>query len=155
MYLSAYRLGFAVLHLNTSMGSGIVQNRVLLLGLLLCCYVGIAGCVASPAGVPTATLTAVRSSTSAPTRSATLTRSPSRVVTATRVLAEITLRWDGAIIADADDVHDIVLHLKNTPGIIDGTGDEIQITIRYDPQIITPEKIQRVLADLGFPTRRP
>lgn len=137
------------------MGSAIMQNRILLLGLLLCCYLSIVGCVASPAGVPTATLTAVRSSTPAPTRTATPTRSPSPAVTATSVLAEITLRWDGAIIADADDVHDIVLRLKSTPGIIDGTGDEIQITIRYDPQIITPDKIQRILADLGFPTRKP
>jgi len=68
----------------------------------------------------------------------------------------VLLRWDaGAIIADVDDVSDMVTHLKNTPGVIDGFGDEAQITILYDPQQVTVERIRRALADMGFPTRSP
>jgi len=66
----------------------------------------------------------------------------------------VILRWDaGAIISDVDDVSDMVTHLKNTPGIIDGFGDEAEITILYDPQQVTVERIRRILEEMGFPTR--
>ena len=67
--------------------------------------------------------------------------------------AEVLLRWaPGVNISDIDDVSDIITHLKNNPGIVDGFGDEAQITILYDPQRITPEAIRRILADMGFRT---
>ncbi len=84
--------------------------------------------------------------------------SPGQAATATRQpgVAEVILRWDaGAIIADVDDVSDMVTHLKNTPGIVDGFGDETQITLLYEPQRITVERIRQALADMGFPTVKP
>jgi hypothetical protein len=71
------------------------------------------------------------------------------------VLAELNLLWVNTIFADTDDMIEIVLHLKETPGIINGNGNEIEIIILYDPALITPEKIQRILLDLGYQTRRP
>jgi hypothetical protein len=71
------------------------------------------------------------------------------------VLAQLTLRWVNTIFADTDDMIEIVVHLKETPGIIDGTGNEIEIIILYDPALVTPEKIQRILLDLGYQTSRP
>lgn len=66
------------------------------------------------------------------------------------------LRWDaGAIISDVDDVSDMVTHLKNNPGIVGGFGDEAAITIIYDPRQVTVERIRRILADMGFPTKSP
>jgi hypothetical protein len=58
----------------------------------------------------------------------------------------------GTNIADIDDVYDMITHLKNTPGIIDGFGDEGQITVVYDPRLINPEGIRRLLAEMGYPT---
>lgn len=64
------------------------------------------------------------------------------------------LRWaPGVIIADIDDVSDMVVMLKHHPGIVGGFGDETQITVLYDPQVTTPDVIRRHLADMGFPTR--
>ena len=99
----------------------------------------------SPPAVPQTTAPAPRTS---PGRTPTASRNPAH--------AEVILRWDaGAIISDIDDVTDMVTHLRNTPGIIDGFGDESQITILYDPQLTTVEKIRRTLQDMGFPTRSP
>lgn len=94
---------------------------------------------------PSAALPAARTS---PAQTATATRNPAR--------AEVTLRWDaGALISDVDDVFAIVTRLKNTPGILDGFGDESSITVVYDPQQMNVDKIRRLLLDMGFPTKSP
>ena len=119
------------------------------------------GCGTNPGNAATATpvplpsATTIRLVTPLPTRTITLTPTPAPAGTATPVIAEVTLRWDGALIADVDDVLDIVLHLKQHPGIEGGTGDEIQITVRYNPRLVTPEEIRRILEDLGFRTHKP
>lgn len=70
--------------------------------------------------------------------------------------AEVTFRWDlGTIITDVDDVTELAVRLRDRSGIIGAYGDEIQITVVYDPQQTAPEKIERVLADLGFPVKKP
>lgn len=83
-------------------------------------------------------------------RTPTSTPRPSLTATPTPVLSTLVLRWKNALIADVDDVSEIVLRLKDTPGIIDGVGDEQQISILYDPARITPEEIQHTLANMGF-----
>lgn len=71
-------------------------------------------------------------------------------------VAEVTFRWDlGTNITDVDDVTELAVRLKDRPGILGAFGDEIQITVSYDPQLTTPEKISRILADLGFPVKKP
>jgi hypothetical protein len=67
----------------------------------------------------------------------------------------VVLRWTGGHhIADVDDVSEIVTRLQAYPGIIGGYGDEIQITITYDPARTNPDAIQRVLSDFGYQTVR-
>lgn len=136
-----------------------MRNAVALAGaLLLAC--GTSAPPPSPSLALTPAVGAVQ--TTAPATAATTApaprTSPARAPTATRnpAHAEVILGWDaGAIISDVDDVSDMVTHLKNTPGVIDGFGDEAQITILYDPQQVTVERIRRTLADMGFPTRSP
>ena len=133
-----------------------MRNVVALVGALVVAC----GTAASPSLSPVANPTTDRPQTSPPAvppTTAPLT-SPARTPTASRnpAHAEVYLRWDaGAIISDVDDVSDIVTHLKNTPGIIDGFGNEAEITLLYDPQLITVERIRRALEDMGFPTRSP
>lgn len=68
----------------------------------------------------------------------------------------LVLRWTGgAHIADVDDVMDIGLRLQAYPGIIGSYGDEIQITVTYDPTKTNPAAIQRALSDLGYQTAPP
>jgi len=70
--------------------------------------------------------------------------------------AEITYRWDvGVIITDVDDVTELAVRLGNRPGIVGAYGSEIQITVVYDPQKTTPENIAQILADMGFPVKKP
>ena len=100
-----------------------------------------------PQTSPPAAATAPPAGTS-PGRSPTASRNPAH--------AEVYLRWDaGAMISDVDDVSDIITHLKNIPGIVDGFGNEAEITILYDPQLITVDRIRHTLEDMGFPTRSP
>ena len=130
---------------------------------LLLLSLGLAACGASPAATlrPAATATLVPSlGLPSPTTPAFFaphpTFTPAPTATKSASLAELVLRWEaGAMISDVDDVSAIATRLRDTPGIVDGFGDEIQITITYDPQKIAPEAIQRKLADLGYPTRRP
>lgn len=71
-------------------------------------------------------------------------------------MAEVTFRWDvGTNITDVDDVTELTVRLKDRPGIQGAFGDEIQITVSYDPAVTTPEKIRGILADLGFPVKPP
>ncbi len=136
-----------------------MRNRAALVGaLFLHWIVAACGTNPSPSLSPTLTATTQRVQTPAPATAPAPRTSTTPAATATKspAVAEVILRWDaGAIIADIDDVSAIVTQLRNTPGVIDGFGDEIQITILYDPQRITPDAIQRKLADLGYPTRKP
>ena len=130
--------------------------RILAIAIFLFFWLGIQGCTTnqttpSPTFAATATITRL-----APTATIAPRTSPIPASNKTPAPAEVVLRWDGgASIADVDDVSDIVIHLKDTPGIVDGFGDEIQITILYDPQKISVEMIQRKLADFGYRTRKP
>jgi hypothetical protein len=84
------------------------------------------------------------------------TPSPAPSATKGPAYAVVTLRWNGGpSIADVDDVMEIASRLKEHPGIIDGYGDEIQITITYNPQLTSPAAIQKILLDSGYPTRAP
>jgi hypothetical protein len=107
---------------------------------------------ASPSPAPTSAPTQTAPGTAAPTTAAPRTSPP--VATQNPGRADVVLRWaPGTNISDIDDVYDMISHLKNTPGILDGFGDESQITVVYNPQLVTPEQIRRLLADMGFPTQ--
>ena len=61
---------------------------------------------------------------------------------------ELVLRWTGgAHIADVDDVMDIGLRLQAYPGIIGSYGDEIQITVTYDPTKTNPDAIAKAVSE--------
>jgi hypothetical protein len=122
-----------------------MRNAVALVGALL---VACGSPAPTPAVEPSQTAPPAALPTPSPPRTspATATQSPAH--------AEVVLRWaPGAVISDIDDIYDMVTHLRNTPGIVDGFGDEKQITILYDPGLVTPETIRRLLADMGFPTQ--
>lgn len=125
-----------------------MRNVVALVGaLLVACSTS-----ASPSPAPTSAPTQTAPGTAAPTTAAPRTSPP--VATQNPGRADVVLRWaPGTNISDIDDVYDMISHLKNTPGILDGFGDESQITVVYNPQLVTPEQIRRLLADMGFPTQ--
>jgi hypothetical protein len=114
------------------------------------------GCAAStpPASTPAPTVTALR--TASPAASPAATRASPTVVPVPSGArrSEVILRWAAGVnIADIDDVSEIIIQLKNFPGIFGGFGDETQITVVYDAQLTTPDVIRRHLADMGYPTR--
>lgn len=112
-----------------------------------------------PAAAPSVTgapATAAQSSQSPATIAPASTASATPAATPTSARADILLRFaPGTNIADVDDITDIVTHLKSTPGIHDGFGDEGQITIVYDPRQITVERIRQLLEEMGFKTLPP
>ena len=84
------------------------------------------------------------------------TTAPSPAATTSPTRAEVVLHFaPGTNIADVDDIYDIVTHLKSTPGIHDGFGDESRITVNYDPRLVTVEQIRRLLEEMGFKTLLP
>jgi len=128
-----------------------LRNAVALVGvLLLACGSG-----AGPSPSPVATPAAQSSQTPATTAPAS-TSAPSPTSAPNAARSEVLLRFaPGTNIADVDDITDIVTHLKSTPGIHDGFGDESQITIVYDPRLITVEQIRRLLEEMSYPTLPP
>jgi len=126
----------------------VMRKAVALVGALLI------ACSTSASPSPNPALTpAAQTPPAAATPPTPAPRTSPPVATRNPANAELLLRWaPGVNISDIDDVSDIVTHLKNNPGIVDGFGDEAQITILYDPQRITPEAIRRILADMGFRT---
>jgi len=127
-----------------------LRNAVALVGvLLLACGSG-----AGPSPSPVATPAAQSSQTPVATAPASTTAPPAATTASAR--ADVLLRFaPGTNIADVDDITDMVSHLKNTAGIHDGFGDESQITIVYDPQLITVERIRRLLEEMSYPTLPP
>lgn len=130
--------------------------RRVLAGALL--QAALVGCAAStspastsaPSSTPAPSVPAQRTATPAATRaSPTFIPAPSGAVR-----SEVILQWGAGVnIADIDDVSEIVIQLKNFPGVLGGFGDETQITVVYDAKQITPDVIRRHLADMGFPTK--
>ena len=128
-----------------------MRKVVALVGaLLVACSAG-----SAPSATPAPTPAAQGSQTPAATTPAS-TAAPSPSATAASTRAEILLRFaPGTNIADIDDITDMVTHLKSTPGIHDGFGDENQITIVYDPRLINVERIRRLLEEMSYPTLPP
>jgi hypothetical protein len=118
--------------------------------LLLACGPGAAPSV-SPAPTPAAQSSGTPAATG---RASTTAPAPAATPSATR--AEVLLRFaPGTNIADVDDITDMVTHLKSTPGIHDGFGDESQITIVFDPRQVTVEQIRRLLEEMSYRTLPP
>lgn len=131
-----------------------MRGAVALVGaLLLSC-----GPAAAPSGTPAPTAAAQSSQTPAATPASTSpsTSAPSPTSAPNAARAEVLLRFaPGANISDIDDITDLMTHLKSNPGIHDGFGDEGQITIVYDPRLITVEKIRALLEEMSYPTLPP
>jgi hypothetical protein len=128
-----------------------MRNLVALMSVLLVAC----GPSAAPSVTTAPTPAAQASQTPAPT-APTSTVAPTPTATLASTRAEVLLRFaPGTNIADIDDITDMVTHLKATPGIHDGFGDENQITIVYDPRQITVDKIRALLEEMSYPTLPP
>lgn len=125
--------------------------------LVLAVAVLIAGCgggAETPASQPATAVPAspTEAPTTAPTAPpvATPTAAPAETP-APR--AEVYFEWaaGGVRPADSDDVDPIVLDLMSREGILSGHGNEIGITIVYNPELITIEEIQGIFKSIGHP----
>jgi len=120
---------------------------------------GVVFVACGPAAAPSVTTAPTSAAQASQTPAATArpsTAAPTPTATATAARAEILLRFaPGTNISDIDDITDIISHLKNNPGIIDGFGDEGQITIAYDPRLITVERIRVLLEEMSYKTLPP
>lgn len=115
--------------------------------LLLACGPGAAPTVSQ---APTLAAQTQTPATTAPAA----TSAPPATANPTR--AEVLLKFaPGTNIADVDDVYDMLTHLKSSPGIHDGFGNELEITVVYDPRQITVDKIRALLEEMGYKTLPP
>lgn len=71
---------------------------------------------------------------------------------ATGVRSEVKLEFVNQL-ASAEEVDDISLVLKRTPGIVSIAGNEIAITVVYDAGLILPNQIRATLASMGHPLK--
>jgi hypothetical protein len=68
----------------------------------------------------------------------------------------VTLLWaPEAPLVDSDDIEEIIAALKTRPGILDGSGSEVSLSITYDPTLITAGRIVVILRGMGYPVVRP
>jgi hypothetical protein len=111
-----------------------------------------------PASIPTEEPSAVPTEepTAAPTEEPTTTPIPEPTSTPPP-REEIYFVWapGGVTPADSDDVDGIVQDVTTREGIIRGNGNEIGITIVYDPTLITIEEILEVFGSIAHPVAIP
>lgn len=110
----------------------------------------------APAAVPTEAPTAAPTEEPVATSTAEPTMAPLATVTsalAPSTVEDVRFTWapGGVPPSDSDDVDAIVLELRDHAGILGGRGNEIAITVEYDPTIITVEEIQEILRSMGHP----
>ncbi len=72
------------------------------------------------------------------------------VATGQRV--ELKLEFVKTLVS-AEEVDEIAPILKAVPGIISVTGNEVAITVLYDPGLILPNQIRLKLASMGHPVK--
>jgi hypothetical protein len=58
-------------------------------------------------------------------------------------------------LSTVEEVGDIRDLLHDTEGILAVTGDEISITIAYDPAILTVDQVMAIMAQIGYPVNPP
>lgn len=109
----------------------------------------VAGCgggAATPESVPD-TAVPVETPTEAPTEAPTDTPVPDPQ-------ESIRFKWDSAgnLPADSDDVDDIVGEIRRShEGITGGFGNEVGITVLYNPTLMTVEEVMEALDSIGHP----
>lgn len=86
--------------------------------------------------------------TEAPTAAPTNTSVPSE---------EVYFEWapGGVRPSDSDDVDGIVLDIIEEEGILNGFGNEIGITVVYNPALITVEELMELFDGIGHPVALP
>jgi hypothetical protein len=102
--------------------------------------------------------TATRRASATP--GATATAEPTSTLTAearTNGATEtLTLLWaPEAPLVDSDDIEEIIAALKTRPGILDGSGSEMSLSLTYDPAIISAGRIIVIMRGMGYPVVRP
>jgi len=132
----------------------------ILLGAIV--VAGCGGGAAAPENVPDTAVPA-ESPTEAPTQAPAEApteappEAPTEVPTDTPVpepKESIRFKWDpsGNLPADSDDVDDIVGEIRRSQeGITGGFGNEVGITVLYNPTLITVEEIMETLGSIGHP----
>jgi hypothetical protein len=127
--------------------------------VLLLVFSFLSACGPSPVVPPAnSTLTPLAARSAIPSQTLALRTITPTLPVPTRLAntTEVTFRWDvGTVITDVDDVTELAVRLRETPGILGAYGDEIQITVVYDPQTMTPDKILQILSNRGFPAKKP
>jgi hypothetical protein len=56
-------------------------------------------------------------------------------------------------LSTVEQVEDIESLLHNVEGIISIRGNEVGLTITYDPAILTPDDVRRQMSNIGFPVK--
>ncbi len=134
------------------------SSSVLGLGLILFVTTCLASCGgATPATPVTATPTTVPATPTTvrltPTSLPSTPTSPPAVPTKAGALAEVRFEWapGGVRPSDSDDTASIIAKLIDHKGILAATGNESQMTVFYDPTLITVEQIQELFKQIGHP----
>jgi len=113
----------------------------------------------APAATATARPAATATRQASATPGATATPAPTSIpasATPTGTSETVTLLWaPEAPLVDSDDIEEIIAALKRRPGILDGSGSELSLSITYDPAIISAGRIIVIMRGMGYPVVRP
>lgn len=150
-----------------------VQTQLRIGALFLIVQLGLAACsprataapaptsapptAAPPTAVPASATPAAATATSAP--AATATALPPTATTAPSATPEaatetVTLQFAKPL-STIEELEDVAVLLNQVPGIEDITGNENQVNVIFDPQVIDVNGIVAAMATIGFPVVPP
>ncbi|MCC6187418.1 MAG: hypothetical protein IT318_00170 [Anaerolineales bacterium] len=157
-----------------------VQTQLRIGALFLIVQLGLAACsprataapaptsapptAAPPTAVPASATPAAATATSAPAATATAlpptaTAAPPTATTAPSATPEaatetVTLQFAKPL-STIEELEDVAVLLNQVPGIEDITGNENQVNVIFDPQVIDVNGIVAAMATIGFPVVPP
>lgn len=135
----------------------LILQRIVVLSLILLVSVFLAGCgggeaAPTPAPAPAATSTPEPAATPAPTSAPTPTPVPADTPTPEPSGEQIKLEFVTPL-STAEQGEDIQQQLHDVEGILSIRGDEFGLTIKYDPDVITPDDLKQQMSVIGFPVK--
>ena len=145
-----------------------ISQRILKTSLLLIGLVALAGCsggqqATTAAPPPAATATSASASTAIPPTATAVgptaipvppTATTAPAATATQAGEKVTFEFV-APLSTIEELDPLLAAVEDVEGVLGASGSQVDITITYDPAVITVEELQAKMAEIGQPVKEP
>lgn len=127
-----------------------IPQRIVFLSLILASLAVLAGCGGGATSAPATSVPAATSTPAPPpaTPVPAAPATPAPAATPTPVTESVTFEFVNEL-ATLEELEDMALELEEVEGIKGISGNEVSITIRYDPELLTVEELRTTMAQKG------